>query len=307
MSGSISIGSHAELQVTGGNAFTEIGGTTTVTGTLAAATINVTGGLLDFAVALSPGSSTGDINIGGSGSVEFGAAVDAGHRVTFTSAVGTLELAAPNQFAPTVYGFADGDTIDFLQTAVTAVSYANGVLTAMNGGTTVATINLSGPYFTSDFALSSDNNGGTDLKLGTNPAQATIEETSGAGTLSANGSNYTLDFGIVTLGANALTADLEVLNSAVAPADTLSGSFSIAANAAFSNGSFIAFSGLASGQADTVPAPPTITFNTGTAGSFTETITLMPASSNGGSSASLPNQTLTVTGTVASPRSRIRI
>ena len=191
--------------------------------------------------------------------------------MTFTSAVGTL--IRPNQFAPTVYGFGDGDTIDFLQTTVTSVSYSNGVLTAMNGGTTVATINLSGPYFTSDFALSSDNNGGTDVKLGTNPAQATIEETSGAGTLSANGSNYTLDFGIVTLGANALTADLEVLNSAVAPADTLSGSFSIVANAAFSNGGFSAFSGLAAGQADTVP---TITFNTGTAGSFTETITLMP-------------------------------
>jgi hypothetical protein len=170
----------------------------------------------------------------------------------------------------------------------------------MNGGTTVATINLSGPYFTSDFALSSDNNGGTDVKLGTNPAQATIEETSGAGTLSANGSNYKLDFGIVTLGANALTADLEVLNSAVAPADTLSGNFSIAANAAFSNGGFSAFSGKAAAQADTAP---TITFNTGNAGTFTETITLMPASSNGNGTASLPNETLTVTGTVAAPPS----
>ena len=211
--------------------------------------------MLDFTVALSAGSSTGDINIGGSGSVEFGAAVDAGHKVTFTSAVGTLDLAAPNQFAPTVYGFADGDTIDFLHTTVTAVSYANGVLTAMNGGTTVATINLSGSYFTSDFATSTDNNGGTDVKLGTNPAQATIEETSGAGTLSQNGTSYTLDFGTVKLGANALTADLEVLNSAIAPADTLSGSFSIAGNAAFSNGGFTAFSGVAPGQADTAPTP----------------------------------------------------
>jgi hypothetical protein len=119
-SGTISIGSNAELDVTGGNAYTQTGGTTTVSGTLAAASINVTGGLLDFTVALSAGSGTGDINIGGTGSVEFGAAVDAGHKVTFTSAVGTLDLAAPNQFAPTVYGFADGDTIDFLHTAVTA-------------------------------------------------------------------------------------------------------------------------------------------------------------------------------------------
>jgi YD repeat-containing protein len=53
---------------------------------------------------------------------------------------------------------------------------------------------------------------------------------------------------------------------------------------------------LAPSQADTAP---TITFNTGTAGTFTETITLMPASSNGNGSASLPAQTLTVTGTVA--------
>ena len=298
-SGTISIGSHAELSVTGGNAYTQTGGTTTVTGTLAAATINVNGGLLDFTAALSPGSGTGDINIGGNGTVEFGAAVDAGHKVTFTSAAGTLELGAPNQFTPTIYGFSDGDTIDFLHTAVTAVSYANGVLTAMNGGTTVATINLSGPYFTSDFATSTDNNGGTDVKLGTNPAQATIQETSGDGTLSRNGSNYTLDFGTVKLGANALTADLEVLNSAIAPADALSGSFNIAANAAFTNGGFTAFSGVEAGQAD--PAPTTITFNTGSGGTFTETITLMPASSNGNGTASLPNETLTVTGTVAPP------
>ena len=113
--GTITLAGSSELVV--GTTFIENAGTTTVNagGTLAAPTIFVTGGLLDFTSAIAAGSGAGNFEIGG-GVVEFGGAVDAGHSMTFTSAAGVLELGAPGQFAPTIDGFSTGDTIDLLQT-----------------------------------------------------------------------------------------------------------------------------------------------------------------------------------------------
>src|SRR5208282_2316622 len=93
-----------------------------------------------------------------------------------------LALGAPGQFAPTIDGFSKGDTIDLLHTAVTSLSFANNVLTIMNGSTNVATLDITGNYTTSDFTLASDNNGGTDLGVTsqsgtpsiTAPAAATV-------------------------------------------------------------------------------------------------------------------------------------
>ena len=87
-----------------------------------------------------------------------------------------------------------------------------------------------------------------------------------------------------------------VLNAAAAPADTLAGSFTIQGSSAFTNTGFSAFSGVASGQTDTAP---TITLSTSTAGTFSETITLLPVDSNGSTNPELATETLTITGTVA--------
>src|SRR5208282_1987242 len=164
--------------------FSETAGTTTVNagGTLAATTIDVAGGALDFTSAIAAGSGAGNFDIGGAGIVVFGGAVDAGHSITFTSGAGVLALGAPGQFAPTIDGFSKGDTIDLLHTAVTSLSFANNVLTIMNGSTNVATLDITGNYTTSDFTLASDNNGGTDLGVTsqsgtpsiTAPAAATV-------------------------------------------------------------------------------------------------------------------------------------
>ena len=301
VSGNISLNAYAKLEVTGGNTFTQTSGTVTVGGTLAAAAIDLTGGLMDFTAAVTAGEGTGNFALGGNATLDFAGAVDAGHTITFTSTSARLDLGTPGLFAPTMDGFAIGDTIDLLKTAVTGLSYAGGVLAVTNGSSTVATLNLSGGYTTSEFVFASDKNGGTDIQLASNPAQAAIEQTGGAGTITASGNSYTLNLGTVAFDTTAPTADLEVLNNAVTPSATLSGSFTVSGgNTAFTNTGFAAFSGLAAGQADT---GLTVALATGAAGTFSETITLAPASNNAAGSTPLATETLTIMGTVAPPQS----
>ena len=130
-----------------------------------------------------------------------------------------------------------------------------------------------------------------------NYAQASIEDLNNVGTLQQNGNAYTLNLGTIAQGAVGPTIDLGVLNSAIGPADLLSGNFSISGDSVFTNSGFAAFSGLAAGGAgDTAP---TISLATGTTGTFTETITLDPTGSNAsGYSGALTPETLTVTGQV---------
>ena len=74
----------------------------------------------------------------------------------------------------------------------------------------------------------------------------------------------------------------------------------MAANAAFTNKGLTAFRGLAAGQADIAPS---VTLSTAKTGAFSETITLAAAGSNASAySGALPAETLTITGTITSPR-----
>ena len=127
------------------------------------------------------------------------------------------------------------------------------------------------------------------------PAAAQFEEISGGGTFTQNGAAYNLDLGTITAPT---TVSLGVLNSAAAPADTLSGSFTTSGPSEFVLSGFDAFSGVAAGQADTAP---TVTLDTGFAGTFTETITLQPVGAGSGGNTPLPPETLTITGTIATP------
>ena len=129
-----------------------------------------------------------------------------------------------------------------------------------------------------------------------NFAVATISKTGGAGNLVGNGNTVTLDFGTLALGSAAVTADLDVLNSAVGPADQLSGSFSTEGGAEFTNGGFAAFAGVTAGAAG---GTSSITFTPDAAGAFNETITLAPGGSNAsGFSGVLADETLVVLGAV---------
>ena len=134
-----------------------------------------------------------------------------------------------------------------------------------------------------------------------NYATAELEQAGGSGSFSPTGTSelYVLNFGTVEQNSTSLVSDIAALNAAAGPADALSGTFDVYANGVFDNGGFGAFSGLGAGQADT---SPTITFTTGQIGTFTEFVVLHPTGSNtSGYSATLPVETLEVTGTVVAP------
>ena len=125
------------------------------------------------------------------------------------------------------------------------------------------------------------------------PAAAAFEKLSGGGTFAHSGGAYSVSLGTINAP---VTVALGVLNSAEAPADTLSGSFTISGDSAFTNTGFGPFSGIGAGQAN---ASPSVTLGIGAKGAFSETITLSPVDANGGSNPALPTETLTINGTVA--------
>jgi hypothetical protein len=118
-SGSMTIGAHSEVDVTGSNSFTQVGGSTTVSGSLVAGTIDANGGVLDFKSAITKGDGVGALDIGSAGTLEFDKAVDASHLVEFAAAGGTLALGDPRGFKGEVSGFAFSDAIDLLGQDVT--------------------------------------------------------------------------------------------------------------------------------------------------------------------------------------------
>jgi hypothetical protein len=141
-------------------------------------------------------------------------------------------------------------------------------------------------------------NGGTVTVSGMidNYATAQIVQSGGAGTLTHSGTAYTLNLGTIGLGASAVVADLGVQNTAAGPADLLGGSFTASGTASFTNSGFAVFSGLGAGAKETAQV---VTLNTGTAGVFSEKITLFGTGSNAsGYSGTLAAEVLTITGTV---------
>jgi hypothetical protein len=94
---------------------------------------------------------------------------------------------------------------------------------------------------------------------------------SGAGTLSQNGSVFTLDLGTLLQNSGTKSTTLVAGNTADGPADLLDGSFQFLDAADFGESGFGAFLNLAAGQND---GPLTFSFDTSTAGSFSDTIVL---------------------------------
>ena len=131
-----------------------------------------------------------------------------------------------------------------------------------------------------------------------NFAVAALAEASGGGTFTRNGNNYTLDLGTLAQGSGPVSIDLNALNTATGPADALAGSFQLSGPSVFAATGFGGFSGLGAGASIGIG---TITLDTGTAGTFQETLTFDPTGSNAsGYMAALAPETLTVTAVVAS-------
>ena len=136
-----------------------------------------------------------------------------------------------------------------------------------------------------------------------NYATAEIEELSGGGTLTQAGTAYTLALGTIDLDTAAAQIDLGISNSAVGPADLLAGGFTVSGDddAAFTN-TLTAFSNVAAGG---VAGGEERSLATSTVGAFSETITLLANGSNSsGYLGALPEEVLTVTGTVLLPPER---
>jgi hypothetical protein len=108
-------------------------------------------------------SGTGALNLSAGGTLALLAGAASGQTVDFGSGGGLLELGTPLDFAGTIAGFASGDTIDLLSTPATALSYANQVLTVKDNTQVVAKLTFEGNYTTKDFALTSDQHGGTNI------------------------------------------------------------------------------------------------------------------------------------------------
>jgi hypothetical protein len=193
--------------------------------------------------------------------------------------------------------------------AVTA-SGTTGDITPQQSGTIAVDFSTStaGAIGTVTLDLKSDGTGidglgVTDLGDVTVPVSVTgnnyadPEITSGNGTLNdVSPGNYTLDLGSLLQGATPVAVTLSALNAAAGPADNLGGTYTINGGTGFTNASFDAFSDI--GANDGSPTN-TVALNTSKAGDFSETIVLHPTDSNSlGFSQTLPDETVTVTGSV---------
>jgi hypothetical protein len=118
-------------------------------------------------------SGRGTIEVGGDDSAEFAGTVGRGQRVDFTSVGGTVLLDKPLRFAATFSDFAAGDTIDLVETQANRLTFSGHQLTVTQNGRTVADLGFVGHYATSEFSLSPDGNGGTDITLLT-PTSASL-------------------------------------------------------------------------------------------------------------------------------------
>ena len=131
-----------------------------------------------------------------------------------------------------------------------------------------------------------------------NYATAQVIEVSGTPVLTGSGTTYSLNLGQVALGATPVAVVLGVKNAASAVADALNGDFASSGGSEIALSGFSAFTGLAAGEAQD---GLDIALNTGTAGMFTQSITLFGTGSNARLLRDLAPETITVTGTVAAP------
>jgi PEP-CTERM motif len=130
-----------------------------------------------------------------------------------------------------------------------------------------------------------------------NFAEASLTKT-GAGTLSRSGNTYTLDFGTLSPGAGPQSTSLAVLNSAIGPADLLSGSFDLGGvGPRLTLAGFGSFANLVAGASF---GGLDVTFDDDAAGAFLATLVLQASGSNAsGFEGRLDDTTVVIRGEVA--------
>ena len=227
-----------------------------------------------------------------------------------TAATGALSLT---NGAP-IGGF--GESLDAgLSGASAGLSTAGSITGLLAGATNSSVLQLTvttattGVYAgTANLGLVSDGAGTSGLgttSLGTqavnvtatvdNFALAALEDPSGPA-LSGTSTSETLNLGSTLQGNAALTTTIGVLNAATALADQLGGTLSSAGATAFTNSGLGTFALLSAGQDEHAQ---TVSLATGTAGTFSETVTLSSYGTNAsGYLGALTPETLTIIGTI---------
>ncbi len=266
-------------------------GTTNTTGT---ETIDVAGTLFALATADLVDGTTLDLGITHVGTAETGDLL-----VANSAAAGTLAENLDAALAGAGSGLATGGTVSLL--AAGASSSALGVTLSEGAAGSFAVAATLDPV--SD-GSGIDTLGTTALGpqvitvKGTfsNYATADFAKMAGAGTLSGGGTSWALNLGTLLLGGAAAGDTLGVQNVATGLADSLDAAFVLGATGAFTDSGFAGFTTEPAGILRTVG---TIGINPTAAGTYTETVTLLPASDLDGSLTTLAAETLTVTAVVA--------
>jgi len=185
------------------------------------------------------------------------AIADRAVSVTNSAPVSAANDTLQASLGTTSAAFSAGGTLSGVGAGATdASSLRVGLGTANAGvfaGTTTATFS-SHDADLADLAL-----GSTTIALRgqvNNFAQASLTK-SGAGTLTQLGNTWTLDFGTIALGAGSLVTSPGVLNSAIGPADLLSGDFDLGGiGNRFALSGFGSFANLVAGSSSTASAWP---------------------------------------------------
>jgi hypothetical protein len=151
--GVITIDAHASL-----TGFGTVGGAAIVNN----GSIVAENGTLTLATGLS-GATSGTVQIDSGATLVAGSSVS-GNQMVFGGPA-SLILVDPTAITGTIGSFGSGDVIDAEGLNANTLTYAGGTLTLEFNGTKLATLSFLGTYDASDFSLTSDGHGGTDISF----------------------------------------------------------------------------------------------------------------------------------------------
>jgi hypothetical protein len=204
---------------------------------------------------------------------------DRGVSVTNAATASALNDTLHASLGTAPAGFSSGGTVAGLGAGATDASGLRVGLNTATAGVFAGSTTVNFASHDADLA---------DLGLGSatvalhgqvnNFAEAALTKSGGAGTLTHAGNTWTLDFGTLALGGGSQLASLGVLNSAIGPADLLSGSFDLGGvGSGFTLTGFSSFADLVAGASfDDLG----VLFADAAAGSFEATIVLHASGSN---------------------------
>ena len=132
-------------------------------------------------------SGTGVLGIGSGAALTLNGAVSIASIAFAGEGHETLQLAVPGQVTSIFAGFATGDAIDLETIKATSLRYRQGTLTLYDGKTLVDTLHFAGTLTGTDFGLSADGHGGTNIVYETGAYRET--STTSAFRLPAHGSD----------------------------------------------------------------------------------------------------------------------